>query len=127
MKYIILTVFASLMLISNPAKTKNISNPSQDTESILTSMTVNAPVVSYKPSATKNVIKLTIRHFPIARLFAEDDDDDDLSVAQHYMLHRRDFVIETVANVDTDISDSVKLRLFLIRHRVLEKYKQTWA
>lgn len=127
MKYGIMTAFASLMLILNPAKAIEIKSLYHDELWTLHSTIANVQVTKYKPSVTKNVIKLTVRHYPIAKIFVDEDEDEDLSVAQHYMLHRKDATIETVKNTDDDISDSVKLRLFLIREMALKKYKQTWA
>lgn len=104
-----------------------IPNPSPDTERHVISHSTIPNARALRKSL--NPIKLTVRHFPIHRIFADEDDDDSLSVAQHAMLHRREFELQAVTDVaDNDtISDSVALRLWLIRQQALKTYKQHWG
>lgn len=89
---------------------------------------VSDPVDTPEPEV-KQVIKLTTRHLPIHKYFADDEDDDSLTVAQQYMIVRRDTVLKAQIDVaptedDIVISDGVRLRLMLARMRALEKYKE---
>ena len=77
----------------------------------------------------KHVIKLTTRHLPIHKYWANEDEDDSLTVAQQYMISRRDSVLKArvdISPTDDDyvISDSVKLRLMLARFKALEVYQK---
>ena len=86
------------------------------------------PVAAPEPEV-KQVIKLTTRHLPIHRYFADDEDDDSLTVAQQYMIVRRYTVLKAQIDVaptedDVVISDGVRLRLMLARMRALEKYRE---
>ena len=86
------------------------------------------PVDAPEPEV-KQVIKLTTRHLPIHRYFADEDDDDSLTVAQQYMIVRRDTVIKAQVDIvpaedDYVLTDGVRLRLMLARMKALEKYKE---
>lgn len=89
---------------------------------------VSDPVDTPEPEV-KHVIKLTTRHLPIHKYFAEDDDDDSLTVAQQYLIARRQTVIKAQTDIsptedNIEISDGVRLRLMLARIKALEKYKE---
>ena len=90
---------------------------------------VSDPVDTPEPEV-KQVIKLTTRHLPIHIYFAEEDEDDTLTVAQQYMIARRETgVIKTrtdIASTEDDIaiSDGVRLRLMLARMKALESYRK---
>ena len=89
---------------------------------------VSDPVDTPEPEV-KHVIKLTTRHLPIHRYFAEDDEDDSLTVAQQYMIARRETAVRAHTDIsptedDVEISDGIKLRLMLARMKALERYNQ---
>lgn len=86
------------------------------------------PVDTPEPEV-RQAIKLTTRHLPIHKYFAEDDEDDNLTVSQQYLIARRQTVIKAQADIspsedDIEISDGVRLRLMLARIKALEKYKE---
>ena len=92
---------------------------------------VSDPVDTPEPEV-KHVIKLTTRHLPIHKYFAEEDDDDTLTVAQQYFINRRDTVIKAQVDVaptedDVVISDGVRLRLMLARMRALKKFEEIYG
>ena len=118
----IIALLAALIFGSNPVKA--IPNPNLDTERYVTSHST-IPNARVQRKFT-NPVKLAVRNLPLHKIFADDDDDDSLSVAQHAMHHRRDFELNVVIS-DNKISDSVALRLWLIRHRALEAYQQHWG
>ena len=80
-----------------------------------------------KPTAEQvhKVIKLTKRHIPIGRYFADDDDsEDDYSLTQP-LLFRRQTAIKAHTDItptedDVQISDYARTRLFLARVQALE-------
>lgn len=90
---------------------------------------VSDPVETPEPEV-KHAIKLTTRHLPIHRYFAEEDDDDSLTVAQQYFIARRETAVRAHTDIsptkdDVEISDGIKLRLMLARMKALERYNQT--
>ena len=90
---------------------------------------VSDPVETPEPEV-KHVIKLTTRHLPIHKYFADEDDDDSLTVAQQYFINRRDIALKARVDVaptedDYVLSDDIKLRLMLARFKALDAYKQT--
>ena len=96
---------------------------------LLTIAYVSDPVDTPEPEV-KHVIKLTTRHLPIHKYFAEDDDDDSLTVAQQYLINRRDTAVKARVDVtptedDVVISDGVRLRLMLARMKALDAYRKT--
>ena len=89
--------------------------------------------VAYAQAPTKSevhhVLKLTKKHLPISRYFAEDEDDEELFTANHAVLFRRQTAIKAKTDItpsedDYVISDEIKARLFLARTRALEKFNQ---
>ncbi len=77
----------------------------------------------------KQVIKLTTRHLPIHRYFADEDEDDSLTVAQQYMIVRRNTMIKEQVDIVTvedniELSDSIRLRLMLARFKALDAYQK---
>lgn len=86
------------------------------------------PVDTPEPEV-KQVIKLTTRHLPIHKYFADEDDDDSLTVAQQYFIARRETGVKTKTDVtptedDYVLSDDIKLRLMLARFKALEAYQK---
>ena len=60
---------------------------------------VSDPVDTPEPEV-KHAIKLTTRHLPIHKYFADEDDDDSLTIARQYMIARRESgVIKTRTNI----------------------------
>ena len=91
---------------------------------------ISDPVDTPEPEV-KHAIKLTTRHLPIHKYFADEDDDDGLTVAQQYMIVRRDTLIsiqtDTVPNEDDiKISDGVQLRLWLAREKAMDAYRRKY-
>jgi hypothetical protein len=89
---------------------------------------VSDPVDTPEPEV-KQAIKLTTRHLPIHKYFADDDEDDSLTVAQQYFIARRETSVKTQTDVaptedDVVISDGVRLRLMLARMKALNKYNE---
>lgn len=89
---------------------------------------VSDPVEPPEPEV-KHVIKLTTRHLPIHKYFADEDDDDSLTVAQQYMIVRRDTVIKAQVDIahnqdDYVLSDDIRLRLMLARFKALDAYQK---
>ena len=89
---------------------------------------VSDPVDTPEPEV-KHVIKLTTRHLPIHKYFAEDDEDDSLTVSQTYFITRRDTALKAKIDIaptedDIEISDEIKLRLMLARFKALEAYQK---
>ena len=87
---------------------------------------VSDPVDTPEPEV-KHVIKLTTRHLPIHKYFAEDDDDDSLTVAQQYFINRRDTAVRAKIDIaptedDYVLTDEIKLRLMLARFKALDRY-----
>ncbi len=120
----ITAVLAVLIFGSNPAKANPNPNPDPEQTVILQTTIPNA-----RPQRKfVNPVKLTVRHFPLHRIFADDDEDDCLGVAQHAMHHRREFVLAPIAaEFDQPIADDIALRLWLIRQQALRKYQQCWG
>ena len=92
---------------------------------------VSDPVDTPEPEV-KHVIKLTTRHLPIHKYFAEDDEDDTLTVAQQYFITRRDTVLKAKIDIaptedDVVISDSIRLRLMLARMKAMDKYHEVYG
>ena len=89
------------------------------------------PVDTPEPEV-KHVIKLTTRHLPIHKYFTQDDDDDNLTVAQQYLITRRETSVKTRTDIapsedDYVISDGIRLRLMLARMKALEAYHQKYS
>ena len=89
---------------------------------------VSDPVDTPEPEV-KHVIKLTTRHLPIHKYFAEDDEDDTLTVAQQYFITRRDTALKAKIDIaptedDVVISDAIRLRLMLARFKALDAYNR---
>lgn len=114
-------ILAVLICGSSPAKAQPNQNPDTDHHVISHSTIPNARA----QRKFVNPVKLTVRNFPLHRIFA-DDDDDSFGVAEIIMHHRREIKLQIVKNDDT-VSDSIALRLWLIRQRVLEVHKQHWG
>ena len=91
---------------------------------------ISDPVDTPEPEV-KQVIKLTTRHLPIYKYFAQDDEDDNLTVAQQYLIVRRDTAVKAKVDVgptedDIQISDGVRLRLWLAREKAMNAYRQKY-
>ena len=89
---------------------------------------ISEPVDTPEPEV-KHVIKLTTRHLPIHKYWADDDEDDSLTVAQQYMIVRRDTVLKAHVNIsptedDYVLSDAIRLRLMLARFKALDAYNK---
>ena len=89
---------------------------------------VSDPVETPEPEV-KHVIKLTTRHLPIHKYFADEDDDDSLTVAQQYLITRRETVLKAKIDIaptedDYVISDEIRLRLMLARFKALDAYNR---
>ena len=86
------------------------------------------PVDTPEPEV-KQVIKLTTRHLPIHRYFAEEDEDDTLTVAQQYFINRRDTVVKATIDIaptedDYVLTDEIRIRLMLARFKALDRYNE---
>jgi hypothetical protein len=73
------------------------------------------------------VIKLTKKHLPIGRYFADDDDEEDYSLVQPMISRRESVVIKHRTNIaptedDVIISDEMRVRLFLARVKAMQAY-----
>ena len=84
------------------------------------------PVDTPEPEV-RHVIKLTTRHLPIHKYFADEDDDDSLTVSQTYFITRRDTALKAKIDItptedDYVLSDEIRLRLMLARFKALDKY-----
>ena len=89
---------------------------------------ISDPIDSPEPEV-RHAIKLTTRHLPIHKYFADEDDDDSLTVSQQYFINRRDTVVKAKIDIaptedDVVISDGIRLRLMLARMKALEKFNQ---
>jgi hypothetical protein len=89
---------------------------------------ISDPVDTPEPEV-KHAIKLTTRHLPIHKYFADEDEDDSLTVAQQYMIVRRDTVLKASVDIaptedDYVISDDIRLRLMLARFKALDAYNK---
>ena len=78
------------------------------------------------------VIKLTKRHIPIGRYFADDDNEDDYTLVQPMIARRESGVIKTRTDItptedDVVISDGVRLRLMLARMKAMDVYRQKYS
>lgn len=90
---------------------------------------ISDPVDTPEPEV-RQVIKLTTRHLPIHKYFADEDEDDSLTVAQQYFINRRDITLKARVDIaptedDVVVSDGVRLRLMLARMKALEAYRKT--
>ncbi len=90
---------------------------------------ISDPIDTPEPEV-KHAIKLTTRHLPIHKYFADEDEDDSLTVAQQYFIARRETSVKTRTDItptedDIEISDGVRLRLLLARMKAMEVYRQT--
>ena len=86
------------------------------------------PVDAPEPEV-RHAIKLTTRHLPIHKYFAEEDDDDSLTVSQLYLIARRETALKARVDIaptedDVEISDGVRLRLLLARMKAMNKYNE---
>jgi hypothetical protein len=119
-----LTAAAVIWMIgSSPAKAQLTPNLDLEYTPISQTTIPNAR----HPRKHVNPIKLTVRNLPIHRIFADDDGDDNFSATQYAMNHRREIGPDLVVVVSEPLSDSVALRLWLIRHRALEVYERIWG
>ena len=89
---------------------------------------ISDPVDMPEPEL-RQAIKLTTRHLPIHKYFADEDDDDSLTVAQQYFIARRETGVKTKTDIaptedDYALSDSIKLRLMLARLKALKKFDE---
>jgi hypothetical protein len=89
---------------------------------------VSDPVDSPEPEV-RHAIKLTTRHLPIHKYFAQEDEDDNLTVSQQYLIARRQTAIKTQTDItptedDYVLSDEIKLRLMLARFKALDAYNR---
>ena len=88
-------------------------------------------VGAFKPTAGQvhHIIKLTKRHIPIGRYFADDDNsEDDYSLTQP-LLFRRQTAIKARTDItptedDIQISDEMRIRLMLARIKALNKFHE---
>jgi hypothetical protein len=120
-----LTAMAVILIIGiNPAKAETILIQSPENQSILQTTIPNARA----QRKLANPVKLTVRNFPLHRIFA-DDDDDSFGVAQPIMHYRKEIELAVVTESaeDVTISDSVALRLWLIRELALKKHQECWT
>jgi len=88
---------------------------------------ISDPVDTPEPEV-RQAIKLTTRHLPIHKYWADEDEDDSLTVAQQYMIVNRHTSIKTKTDItpaedDYVLSDEIKLRLMLARFKALEAYQ----
>jgi hypothetical protein len=91
---------------------------------------VSDPVDTLEPEV-RQAIKLSTKHLPIYRYFADDDNDDALAVHQQDVNVRRDTSIKAhtdIAPTEDDylISDEIALRLMLARIKALNKYHEVY-
>ena len=98
---------------------------------ILTFAYYSDPVDTPEPEV-RHAIKLTTRHLPIHKYFADDDEDDSLTVAQQYMIVRRDTGVKAKVDVrptedDYVITDEIRLRLMLARFKALDAYNKQFG
>ena len=98
---------------------------------ILTFAYYSDPVDTPEPEV-RHAIKLTTRHLPIHKYFADDDEDDSLTVAQQYMIVRRDTDVKAKVDVrptedDYVITDEIRLRLMLARFKALDTYNKQFG
>ena len=87
---------------------------------------ISDPVDTPEPEV-RQAIKLTTRHLPIHKYFADEDDDDSLTVAQQYFIARRETGVKTKTDItpsedDYVISNEMRLRLFLARIKAMQAY-----
>lgn len=92
---------------------------------------ISDPVDTPEPEV-KHAIKLTTRHLPIHKYFAEDDDDDSLTVSQLYFIARRETTVKTKTDIvpfedDYVISDEMKVRLLLARMKAMNAYNEKFG
>ena len=78
------------------------------------------------------VIRLTKKHIPIGRYFAEDDDEEDYTLVQPMIARRETGVIKARTDIgpaedDYVLSDEIKLRLMLSRIKALNKYNEVYG
>jgi hypothetical protein len=91
---------------------------------------VSDPVDELEPEV-RQAIKLSTKHLPIHRYFANDDSDDDPAVYQQDINVRRDTSIKLCSNTDFAeddyvISDEIALRLMLARIKALNKHHELY-
>ena len=89
---------------------------------------ISDPVDSPEPEV-RHAIKLTTRHLPIHKYFADEDEDDSLTISQQYMIARRETGVKTRTDItptedDIKISDGVRVRLMLARIKAMNKYNE---
>ena len=89
---------------------------------------ISDPVDTPEPEV-KHAIKLTTRHLPIYKYWADEDEDDSLTIAQQYMIVNRHTSVKTKTDItptedDYVLSDAIRLRLMLARFRALDRYNQ---
>ena len=71
-------------------------------------------------------IHLAKTHQPVARLFLNEDDTDYYDEAPDLQVgYRRPELVNQTA--DVELTDEIKLRLFLARNRALETYSRKWG
>lgn len=65
---------------------------------------------------------------PVIRLSVEDDDTDYYDELPDVQVgYRRPELIDQTAQIHDDISDEIKIRLFVARTKALEKYNKIWS
>ena len=89
---------------------------------------VSDPVEELEPEI-RQAIKLSTKHLPIHRYFADDDGDNDSVVYQQDINVRRDTSIKLCSDTDFAeddyvISDEIALRLMLARIKALNKHHE---
>jgi hypothetical protein len=119
---ILAALAVTVMIGSNPAK----AQPSEILYQEYT--TISQTTISNARPQRKfaSPVKLATKHLPLHRVFADDDDDDHWFV-EHVMHHRREIGFALVESESDAISDSVALRLWLIRQQALRAHQRCWG
>jgi len=64
----------------------------------------------------------------VARLLTDDQNDDYYDDLTDFQVgYRRPELVDQTADIHTDISDEIKIRLVLARMKALARYQETWG
>lgn len=121
-------ILATVAMISNQSQAELA--PILDTnryvwaaQNVTSNGRVRVTITKQKPK-----LYLARSQYTIAKLLVDDQDNDYYDDVPDFQVgYRRPELIDQTADIHTDISDEIKIRLALARIKALAKYQATWG